>query len=383
MGYTAFLRFRADVAVSHRQEGMAIVHSRVRAPLVLGLSLTALLLNATGCYYIHIGIGQARILMGRETIEAALAKNPDLMPEEKTKLALVPEILYFATNTLGLSGTGAYSTFYDTGRKPIAYTVSASAQTSFTPYLWSFPFVGKQPYKGYFDREHARLEAARLEQRGLDTHIREVTAYSTLGWFNDPVFRRMLAYDIGRLARTIIHELTHATVFRAGDADFNESCATFVGNQGALAFLETKFGGGSAEVALTRDQLHDEQLFTVFIDHLFARLNQVYRSDVSEAEKLEKRAEIFEQARREFEVYRQASFKTAAYARFATRPLNNAVILGYRIYHADQAVFADVLDLCGGDWKRAMTVFREAARAPSPRTYLVDWRQAAYARRAP
>ena len=351
--------------------------------LALGLLLAALLLGPVGCYYIHIGIGQVRILMGRERIETALAKNPDLTPEEKAKLALVPEILSFGTNTLGLSGAGAYSTFYDTGRKPIAYTVSASAKTSFTPYLWAFPFVGKQPYKGYFDREHARAKAARLEQRGFDTQVREVAAYSTLGWFNDPVFRRMLAYDIGRLARTIIHELTHATVFRAGDADFNESCATFVGNQGALAFLEAKFGDGSSQVVLTRDLLHDEQLFTAFIDDLYARLDQLYQSDASEAEKLTQRAEIFKQAKPDFEVYRQMYFKTDAYGRFAERPLNNAVILGYRIYHTDQAIFADILVLSGGDWKHAMSVFREGARALSPRAYLADWRKAAYASRAP
>jgi predicted aminopeptidase len=344
--------------------------------VLVAVALTVVLLGTNGCYYVHIGIGQARILFGRESIATVLATHADLTPEERAKLALVPEILQFATDTLGLAATGSYRTFYDTGGKPVAYNVNASAKTSFTPYRWSFPFVGRMPYKGYFHREAARAEAARLEQRGFDTHMREVTAYSTLGWFNDPVFRRMLAADIGRLANIIFHELMHATVFRPGDTDFNESCATFVGNEGALTFLEARFGANSPEATGVRERLHDERRFIEFIDDLYARLDRLYRSDISEAETLATRMEIFEQARREFEVYRQAHFKTAAYAWFAKRPLNNAVILGYRTYHRDLAAFADVLALSSGDWKRTMAVFREAAKAASPHGYLADWRTA-------
>lgn len=346
------------------------------SPELLALALTAVLLGANGCYYVHIGIGQARVLFGREAIDTVLAKNADLTPEERAKLALVPEILRFAADTLGLAETGSYRTFYDTGRQPIAYNVSASAQTSFTPYLWSFPLVGKMSYKGYFRPEEARAEAARLEQDGYDTQVREVTAYSTLGWFADPVFRHMLTADLSRLANTIFHELTHATVFRTGDTDFNESCATFVGNEGALAFLAAKFGAPSPEVTRARDGLHDEQRFTEFIDDLYTRLDHLYRSEVSEAEKLSKRVEIFAQATREFETFRRAHFKTGAYAWFIKRALNNAVILGYRTYHTDLTAFAEVLTLSGRDWKRAIAVFQEAARADSPRAYLADWRMA-------
>jgi len=126
------------------------------------LALLALLPSASGCYYVHLGMGQARILLGREKIETALAHNTDLTPEEKAKLTLVPEIRRFARDTLGLAETGSYRTFYDGGRKPIAYNVNASAKTSFTPYRWSFPFVGKVPYKGYFALEDARAEASTL-----------------------------------------------------------------------------------------------------------------------------------------------------------------------------------------------------------------------------
>lgn len=338
--------------------------------------------SANGCYYLRVGYGQAKVLLGREAIEDAIEREGGLSAAEKAKLAMVPEIRRFAIETLGLADTGSYRTFYDTGEKPISYNVTACAKTSFTPYLWSFPFVGEAPYKGFFSLEEAKEQAAELEALGLDTRVSEVTAYSTLGWFEDPVFRRMLAHEVSDLAGTIIHELTHATVFKPGDTDFNESCATFVGDEGAIAFLAARYGPGSAKVQRARDEEHDQALFTGFIDDLYARLDRLYRSGASEGEKLAARERIFETAKAEFERVRQARFRTDLHAGFAKRTLNNAVILAYRAYHNDLAAFRDVYELLGGDWKRTLDVFRKAAGKRSPRGYLADWRVAAREARA-
>jgi predicted aminopeptidase len=357
---------------------------RRRAVVLAGAAsaLAALFLAGNGCYYAQVAFGQARVLFGREKIEDALATNHSLRPDERAKLALVPEIRRFAHEEIGLADNGSYRTFYDTGEKPISWNVSACAKTSFTPYLWTFPFVGAAPYKGFFDLEDARAQARELAALGLDTEVREVSAYSTLGWFDDPVFRRMLAYDVGDLASTLIHELTHATVFRAGDADFNESCATFVGNEGGLAFLAARFGPESAEVRRARDEKHDEALFTDFIDRLYARLDRLYRGPGTDEEKLAAREVVFEEAKRELAAERKKSFATDAYAGFEQRKLDNCVILGYRAYHTDLAAFADVFELTGRDWKKTIAVFKEAAAARSPRGFLADWRVAARERRA-
>lgn len=348
----------------------------------LGVAGAALFASANGCYYVHVGLGEMRVLLGREMIEKAIAENETLTSEEKAKLGLVPAIRTFARETIGLADNGSYRTFYDTGSKPISWNVSACAKTSFAQHLWSFPFVGEAPYKGFFDLDDAREEARALEQRGLDTELREVTAYSTLGWFEDPVFRRMLAYDVADLANTIVHELTHATVFRSGDADFNESCATFIGNEGALAFLEAKFGAESAELESARDAEHDEALFTEFMEELYASLDRLYRSPAPEKEKLARRSEIFETAKRDFEELRAARFRTSGYRWFAKAKLNNCMILAHRAYHLDLAAFADVHRLTGGDWKRTIAVFQDAAGKPAPRSFLADWRVAERDRRA-
>jgi predicted aminopeptidase len=337
---------------------------------------------SSGCYYLHVGWGQAKVLAGREPIERVL-KSSALDADEKTKLAVVPKVRAFAQGSLGLVRNDSYTKFYDTGRKPISWNVTACRTTSFTPFLWKFPFVGAAPYKGFFDLDDARAEAADLKALGYDVCVREVGAYSTLGWFDDPVFRPMLAYDVHDLAETIIHELTHATVFKSGDGTFNESVATFVGREGALAFLRAEFGAASIEIVRARDSEADEGVFAAFIDDLYARLDKLYRGPLADDEKRAVRVAMFAAAKGEFELLRRTRMRDPdSYAWFAKRPLDNAVILGYRRYHTDLDVYAAVLRLCGGDWRRALRVFRAAAEAEEPRAYLAAWRTRAEAARA-
>ncbi len=347
-------------------------------PAALAAAALALAaLGAGGCYYLHVAAGQARILFGRESIEDALAREDGLGERERAALALVPEIRRFAVERLGLADAGAYRTFYDTGGGPVAWAVSGAERTSFTPVLWSFPFVGDAPYKGFFDRDAALEEARRLTERGYDAYVRGVAAYSTLGWFEDPVFGGMLGGGPGDLANAIIHEMAHATVFRPGDAEFNEGLATFAGDEGAAEFLAWRFGADSPEAREARDAAHDERLFVDFVEALYRRLDRLYRGPGSTEEKLLRREEIFEAARAELAALRRARFRTERFAGFERLRLNNAAILVFRTYHADAGTFADVLDLCGRDWRRAIDVWRRAAREPRPLAWLADWRVAA------
>lgn len=340
-------------------------------------ALAALLAASSGCYYAHLAAGQARIVCGRVPIERALETDRDLRPDERAALALVPEIRRFAIERLGLRDTGSYRTFYDTGGGPVSWNVSAAPRTLLEPHLWRFPFVGEAPYKGFFDLEKAREEAHRLARDGLDVYVRPVAAYSTLGWFDDPVFRPMLGGGAGDLARTIIHEMVHATVFRPGDAEFNESLATFLGEEGALRFLDEKFGPDSVEARAARDEAHDARLFEEFLGALARRLDLLYKSAAPETAKLVRREEIFAAARREFQALRRVRFRSRAYEGFGRAPLNNAVVLAHRAYYAETGAFADVLDLCGGDFRRALDVFRRAAKTPAPRAAIALWRVAA------
>lgn len=321
-----------------------------------------------GCYYAHVGFGQARVLVGREPIEDVIARG-ERSPEDLGKLGLVLEARRFAEGELGFAKTENYTTFFDTGDRPVAWNVTACEPLAFRPYTWTFPFVGEAPYKGFFAVEDAREEAARLEADGYETLVSAVSAYSTLGWFSDPLFSSMLAYDEADLVNTVIHELAHATVFKPGDATFNESVATFLGDEGATRFLARTYGADSPQARRARDVRADEALFTRLIDSLHAELDALYESDLPDAEKRTRREAAMIAAKAEYAAL-EPRFRAGGFPGFERRPLNNATILGYRRYHTDQAVFRDVLELWGGDLGRAIGVFRAASAEPDALAHL-------------
>jgi predicted aminopeptidase len=184
----------------------------------------------------------------------------------------------------------------------------------------------------------------------------------------------MLSDDSYELSNTIIHELTHATCFRSGDVEFNESLATFVGNEGALAFLAARFGPGSDELRAARDAIADEATFAAFVEGLYAKLDAVYRGPAPDVEKLAARERVFAQAKLDFEAVRAARMREPQlWGWFARKKLDNTTILSFRRYHMDLDAYADVLALCGGDFPTALAIYREAAASDDPRATLRTW----------
>lgn len=353
------------------------------AQLALRAALAALLAPlAGGCYYAGLARGQLDIVCAQVPIAEALAEHEGLRPDERELLAQVPAILAFARERVGLETGGSYASFYDTGDGPVSWNVTACAKTSFTPHLWWFPIIGWAPYKGFFDLEEAKEEARGLAEAGLDVRIGQVPAYSTLGWFDDPVFRSMLRYGRFSFVSTLLHEATHATIFRPGDAAFNESLATFVGEQAALEYLRERYGEGSGEVALALAERHDAALFAGFMRTLYLELKRLYdRTELARADKLEERERVFARARERFAQLRAERFRSGGYAGFARMELDNCLLMLYRTYHRDLAAFEQVHRLTGGRWARTLAVFREAAEAERPFAFLARWRYAAWRRR--
>ncbi len=334
--------------------------------------LPLLVLLLPGCYYLQLARGQLRILNGRKTIPRAL-REIDLTEKERAQLELVPSLLAFARDRLSLYTAGLYKTFYDAGNGPVVWSVSACDKASFDPHIWKFPFIGDAPYKGFFELDDARAEAVRLSKLDLDVRVSEVPAYSTLGWFNDPVFRSMLHTDRYTFINTLLHELAHATVYSSNHATFNESLATFIGNEGALSFLQ-ELGADVKEIEAVQIQQHDGALVRAFVDDLFIRLSTVYEGTLTRPEKLEQRTEVFTQARKRFALLRKERFKGNGYAGFEQLQPNNCVILAYRTYHTDQETFTDVHHLTGKDWSATLQVFEAAKDAEDPLRYLTEWR---------
>ncbi len=212
-----------------------ILHKGLIGPLLLVLLL--LLLTQGGCYYSHLASGQIKILWRRQPIEDAL-HDPAIQPDTRALLELVKPVREFAAE-LGLEVGDQYTSYVDWPEDRLVTTLVRTAPDSAELVEWWFPVIGRLPYKGYFDRTWAEEEAERLrEQHAYDVCVSGVTAYSTLGWLDDPVTTPMLGRGAASLVETLLHELVHATAFLPDAADFNESVAQFIGQQAAIRFFE-------------------------------------------------------------------------------------------------------------------------------------------------
>ncbi|MEZ4330412.1 MAG: aminopeptidase [Myxococcota bacterium] len=204
---------------------------------LFALSLLVCLV-ASGCDYAHLAAGQLKILWHRRPLAAAV-QDPRLPPDDRALLARVDSVRAFA-RALGLRVGNQYTSFVEWPGDRIVTTLVRTRPGSLETVGWWYPFLGRLPYRGYFDQVRAEREARRLRERqGYDVCVSAVTAYSTLGWLDDPVTSPMLGRGAANLVETLLHELVHATVFVDGDADFNEGVALFVGQEAAIRYFES------------------------------------------------------------------------------------------------------------------------------------------------
>jgi predicted aminopeptidase len=300
-------------------------------------------------YYLKSGYGQALLIKNQKPITEVLDK---VTPEQKTKLLLVLKAKEFAENDLGLAKSDNYTTYVGLDRKYVTYIVQAAQPFELKYHYWHFPLVGSIPYKGFFEEKDAREEAHIYDEKGLDTYIRGVRAFSTLGWLKDAVLSPMLDYDNDDLVNTIIHETTHTTLYIKSNADFNEQLATFVGNKGTELFYKKLEGDNSATLKIIEQKNGDEKLFSEFITKELKDLEQWYK-DHPKVSKEEKQKRLSELQTR----FEQIKFKTKGLEYFKNLKLNNAVLLGYKTYVNDLSQFEKVFER-----KKSMKAFIEAVK---------------------
>ena len=191
--------------------------------------------------------GQLTILWNVQQVTEVL--NDPKYPETlKQKIRLIEEIKKFGVDSLGLHPSDNYTTFYDQHDKPLIWVLTASPRYKIEAHKWDFPIIGSFPYKGYFDSTRAVADQQLFIAQHMDTDIGDVSAWSTLGYFKDPVLSSMLERKEGSLANLILHELTHGTLFVKNNLELNENLASFIGDYGAIRFLKFKYGIESREL---------------------------------------------------------------------------------------------------------------------------------------
>jgi predicted aminopeptidase len=283
----------------------------------------------------------------------------------------VTDIRRFAMEELGLKESANYTKYVELDRDYLAAVVSAAAGDSFTRHEWWLPVVGKMPYKGFFKVEDARKERDKLLKKDLDVWVRGVDAFSTLGWFKDPLYSYMRSYSDYRLADLLIHELLHATVYLKGQSQFDEELAEFVGTEGARIYIEKKYGSDSAEYRDLDNAESDSSTYVAYLQGLIAELQILYQSDVPREEKLAQKTTIIKASQERFTRDYETLFKSDNYRSFSELAVNNAYLELYRLYYEGNSFYRDLYEKSGADLPRYIAAARTLkAREKDPKAAL-------------
>lgn len=314
---------------------------------VLGIAL--LIPGCSVGYVTRQSVAHLKVLAARQDVDRAIARG-EVPDEWLPKIDTLRDAKRFGAEELGLPTRDLYETISLADVGP-TWIVTACPQDSLEPVTWWFPIVGRVAYKGYYNKDGAERLAAKLRAEGNDVLMYPSAAFSTLGWFDDPIRPSMLQGDDEQVANLVLHEAAHAVLYWKGQTSFNESFASFVGDVGAIRYLEARFGPGCGLCRRAIAAREDAPRFGALIERVVERLQDLYGQAIGREEKLRRREEVFAWAREEYD---RIPWSGNTYAGFRARPLDNAVVLSYRRYGQGQDVFDALLRRCDGDLRRAI-----------------------------
>ncbi|HEX6628334.1 MAG TPA: aminopeptidase [Gemmatimonadaceae bacterium] len=306
----------------------------------------------TACYLSRGAWEEAKILRRREPISEVIS-HPGTPRDVREKLKVVLAARQYAKDSIKLRTKDSFTTYSRLDHDTLVLVISAAYRDTLKPYTWWFPIVGRVPYKGYFDFGAAQRDAKKLYDDGFDVYVRPSDAFSTLGFFNDPLLNTTLRADVATLANTVIHELTHNTFYAAGQAPFNESFAMFVGARGAAAFFRSRDQPTIAEHIDA--EWGDDKLLARFWTRVIRSLDSAYAAHPeSKAARITARDSVYARTRVALVNEIAPQFKTInpLYAQRVT--LNNAALLARRVYATDLDVFDRVYEREGRDLRRTI-----------------------------
>lgn len=297
------------------------------------LSLIGILLFLTGCstvsYYGQSAKGHISLMAKQKPI-SQLLKDKNLSKQRRNDLALVQEIRAYAHSRLKLPKNGSYTKFVELNRKAVTWNLVVNPKYSMTPSQWCFPIIGCISYKGYFSEKKANKEAAKLKKLDYDVYVAEATAYSTLGWFNDPVVSPMLDHGILLTAETIFHELAHQQVYHKSDSEFNEAFATAVGQAGTKLWLKEKH---PKSLTFYEDHLRKQQQFIQLILDTSAQLKALYKIKMDNTETEKGKQKILQTLRTNYHQLKKSWKGDTRYDAWFDKPINNARLALMGVYY--------------------------------------------------
>jgi len=325
--------------------------------------VVCLSLMLTACesvsFYTQAIRGQIAIFSKREDI-ADLVADPATDPVLKQQLETILDIRTFAESELSLPVSKNFSTYADIGRPYVVWNVFAAPEFSLSSRQWCYPVAGCVSYRGYFAEEDARAYADDLADEGLDVYVGGVAAYSTLGWFSDPVLNTVIRRDRYRLAALIFHELAHQVVYIPGDTEFNESFATTVELEGLKRWLDAT-GEDDAEerVAQASREKQYQQQFVGLVQAYLPRFAALYESGVDEAAMRREKQQLVSDLREEYQGLKADWDGFDAYDNWFATDINNAKLNTVATYFNRVPAFEQILAESGND----LTVFFQRIEA--------------------
>ena len=316
--------------------------------------------TSTGRYLGRAAWEESKILARRRPIDALVA-DPAVDATTRGKLALVLEARRFAVDSLGLDAKRSFTQYSQLDRDTLVLVLSGARRDRLEPVTWWFPVVGRVPYKGYFDFAEGAAARDDLTRRGYDADLRPAGAFSTLGWFDDPLLSTTLADDSLGLAETVIHELLHNTFYAGGQAVFNESFANFVGHRGAAAFFRAR--GDTAAVRRVDDRWADQVALGAFWTGLHSRLDSAFHAhDTDSLARLAARETLFVAARARLTDSIGPALRAMPVGYAARVRIDNGAVMARRIYLTELALFDRVLVAQGGSVRAAIARIASVAR---------------------
>ena len=341
----------------------ALLHGASRRPLraAAALLLLPLLAGCTAAGYYWQGIrGQLDLLERARPIPAVLASTED--PALKRKLERVLAIREYASRELALPDNPSYRSYTDLGRRFVLWNVFAAPELSLEPRQWCFPVAGCVNYRGYFDEAAARAEAAQLGATGDDVYVGGVPAYSTLGYFNDPMLSTVIRYPDTEVARLIFHELAHQVAYAKDDTVFNESFAVAVEEEGIGRWLAAQDDSALTAQFNTSQRYRDG--FRTLISRTRSELVTLYASPASAEEKRAGKAAAFATMRAAYDALKKAWGGFAVYDGWFAQGPNNASLAAVGLYTQKVPEFHALLAGDSGDLRRFYAHVKALAALP-------------------